>query len=243
MATMTNGPSSGSVATAPTIHDCWNKVGVRGDRSCPELAVHVHCYNCPLYSQAALRLLDDDIPLRYVADWTKHFAQPMAPLDGEMTSAVIFRVAGEWLALSTQAVLEVAESRPVHPLPHRRHGALVGLANIRGELLACVSLLQILDLGESVDAPDSRPDPQRAARPRLLVLRREGVRAACPVDEVHGVHRFQLANLTDVPTTVAKASTVSSTKVLTWRDRHVGVLDERLLFQTITRSLAWARTT
>ena len=35
------------------LNDCWNKIGVRGDGSCPELARHVHCRNCPVYSASA----------------------------------------------------------------------------------------------------------------------------------------------------------------------------------------------
>ncbi len=30
--------------------DCWNRIGVSGDRSCPELATVVHCHNCPVFS-------------------------------------------------------------------------------------------------------------------------------------------------------------------------------------------------
>jgi len=35
---------------------CWRRIGVSGDRSCPELAQHVHCRNCPVYAGAAQRL-------------------------------------------------------------------------------------------------------------------------------------------------------------------------------------------
>ena len=32
---------------------CWRRIGVAGDRTCPELAQHVHCRNCPVYAGAA----------------------------------------------------------------------------------------------------------------------------------------------------------------------------------------------
>ena len=35
------------------VNDCWNRIGVRGDRSCPELKQYVHCRNCPVYSAGA----------------------------------------------------------------------------------------------------------------------------------------------------------------------------------------------
>ena len=33
------------------LDDCWNRIGVRGDRSCPELARVIHCHNCPVFSR------------------------------------------------------------------------------------------------------------------------------------------------------------------------------------------------
>ena len=46
--------------TLPT--DCWNRIGVRGDASCPELADCAHCRHCATYSASAARLL-------YVTSW------------------------------------------------------------------------------------------------------------------------------------------------------------------------------
>ncbi|MCW1245836.1 chemotaxis protein CheW, partial [Pseudomonas sp. SAICEU22] len=43
---------------AHAIDDCWNRIGVHGDKSCPLLAEHIHCRNCSVYSAAATRLLD-----------------------------------------------------------------------------------------------------------------------------------------------------------------------------------------
>ena len=40
------------------IDDCWNRIGIHGDKSCPLLAEHIHCRNCSVYSAAATRLLD-----------------------------------------------------------------------------------------------------------------------------------------------------------------------------------------
>ena len=35
-----------------TVDDCWNRIGVSGDRSCPELQAHLHCRNCSVSSSA-----------------------------------------------------------------------------------------------------------------------------------------------------------------------------------------------
>ena len=52
------------------LDDCWNRIGVRGDASCPELARHVHCHNCPVHAAAALALLDREPPEGSGAAWT-----------------------------------------------------------------------------------------------------------------------------------------------------------------------------
>ncbi|HBP1772226.1 TPA: chemotaxis protein CheW, partial [Pseudomonas aeruginosa] len=35
------------------VDDCWNRIGVHGDKSCERLAEHVHCRNCEVYAAAA----------------------------------------------------------------------------------------------------------------------------------------------------------------------------------------------
>jgi chemotaxis-related protein WspD len=76
------------------------------------------------------------------------------------------------------------------------------------------------------------------AHPRLLVIRRKDLRAACPVDDVHGVHRYAPAALSSVPSTLAKAGTRYSRALLAWRDQTVGVLDEEVLFAALRRGMA-----
>ena len=84
-------------------------------------------------------------------------------------------------------------------------------------------------------------DPIEAVRmraTRLLVIRRDQVRAVCPVDEVHGIHRFHPRELKEVPATVARATSTYSKALLSWRDRSVGLLDDELLFHSVKRSVA-----
>jgi chemotaxis-related protein WspD len=111
----------------------------------------------------------------------------------------------------------------------------MGLANIRGELLICISLRHILGLEEALDpSPEKRSFVGR----RMLVIQRKGERSVCPVDEVHGIQRFSPGELAPVPATVANATATYTQAVLTWRKNSVGLLDDELLFHTINRSLA-----
>jgi len=215
------------------VDDCWNRIGVRGDGSCIELPRYIHCRNCPVHAAAAAELLNTALPEGYLDEWTSHVGRPKVTGFLDTRSVVLFRLGDEWLALSTTVVLEVASLRPVHTLPHRRHSAVLGLANVRGELLVCVSLAELLAIGPAARA---RPGKISAHR-RLLVLRHDEVRVICPVDEVHGTHRFHPAALKAVPATVARAATTYSTGVIAWETHTVGILDEQLLFYALRRSL------
>jgi chemotaxis-related protein WspD len=231
---MANRPHTARRVDRAVLDDCWNRIGVRGDGSCPELTQYVHCRNCPVYSAGAAQLLDADAPAGYFADRTAHFAKPAHAEEGETRSVVIFRVASEWLALPTSVVIEVANLLPIHSLPHRPNGVVLGLASVRGELLVCVSLRQVVGADTPTAASHERRD---TAYQRLLVIRRDTVRVVCPVDEVHGIHRFHPRELKEVPATVAKAAIAYSTAVLPWRGHSVGTLDDQLLFYTLKRSL------
>ncbi|MBU5224438.1 chemotaxis protein CheW, partial [Vibrio cholerae] len=52
----------------------------------------------------------------------------------------------EWLGIATRCLVEVAPLQPIHSLPHQRSRALLGVANVRGALVACLSLVELLGL-------------------------------------------------------------------------------------------------
>jgi len=216
-----------------TLKTCWNQIGAWGDNSCQELRRHVHCRNCPTYSQAAADLLDRDIPDDYLDARTRHFAEEVETVARGAKSVVIFRIENEWLALATALLMEICDLRPIHSLPHQRNPAVLGIVNVRGELLVCISLNALLSTAKTA-APAGQ---DRLARTRLLVASRNGERLVFPVDEVHGIHRFDPAHLGDAPATIARATSTYTRAMLQWQDKSVGVLDEELLFQSLKRTL------
>jgi chemotaxis-related protein WspD len=145
---------SGSPAD-PSATPCWHQIGVYGDGTCPQLAGFIHCRNCPVYSSAGLQLLEQALLPDYRCQWTAHFAQEKSQAAPAKRSAVVFLVGKEWLALPTQVFQEVAERRRIHSLPHRRQGVVLGLANVRGELLICISLERLLGL-QDASKPEAR---------------------------------------------------------------------------------------
>jgi chemotaxis-related protein WspD len=164
---------------------CWRRIGVAGDRSCPELARHVHCRNCPVYAGAAQHNLQRPVDPDYRDAWARELARPAPPPARTDAAALAFRVGREWLAVTMSLAVEVAQPAPVHRVPHRSRGALLGIVNVGGRLLPAVSLARLM----GVDT-DGVPPPQgRHAFARLLVLALGSHRYALPVDEVHGVLR------------------------------------------------------
>ena len=204
-----------------------------GDGSCPELKTHIHCRNCPVYAAAGARLLDRALAADYRHAWAAHFARPKAAVAAGTFSVVLFRIGAEWLSLPTPAFQEVAELRRIHSIPHRRKGTLLGLVNVRGELLLCVSLARVLG-----QAPAPSPGNGHATYERLLVTAWESQRLVFPVDEVHGVLRFEADQLREPPVTLAKSGTSYTRGVLPWQGRMVLCLDAELLFPALNQSLA-----
>jgi len=205
------------------IDDCWNRIGVHGDKQCPLLERHIHCRNCDVYAAAATRLLD-----RYalVQDDQVHEAQVSEAAAGR--SLLLFRLDEEWLALATACLAEIAPVQPVHSLPHQRSRVLQGVANVRGALVPCLSLSDLLG-GEHV------PDQPRSGRamPRMLILAATGGPVVMAVDEIDGIHRLDLA--------LAGASEEAApftAAVMQWRGRSVRVLDDQQLLSAVQRSLS-----
>ncbi len=223
----------GSRSGTATINDCWKRIGVWGDRSCKELGPVVHCRNCPVYSAAAVQLLDGELSDEHLAEWTNHFAQAKQLQERDTRSAVIFRLGVEWLALPTAVFKEVAPPRPIHSLPHRRTKVVLGVVNIRGELLICISLGELLGLESQVEKPAAK---NKVGQGRLMVISREGRHLVFPVDALHGIHRYNEADLSPAPATVSNAAATYTRGMLAWR-KSVGFLDSELLFHTLSRSL------
>lgn len=220
-----------SLARLAEVDDCWNRIGIRGDKSCEHLPAHVHCRNCPVYAGAAKRILDRLPPQSGVEAAA---AGPDGAPQARLSSLLVFRLGGEWLGLPTRALDEVAATRAILPLPHRRDPAVLGVTNVRGTLTVCVSLGRLLGLdGATADSGRERP-----ATARMLIFGGAGRAVVLPVDEVEGIHGVDLEALLPLPATVEGASLKYSRGMARRGSRSVGVLDETLLMQALERSLA-----
>ncbi|MFP6562643.1 chemotaxis protein CheW [Paraburkholderia sp. B3] len=218
------------------LDDCWNRIGTRGDNSCPRLEQYLRCLNCPVFAQAAARMLER--PADFAAAALPSAARAGgARVDDQDTLAksegsLVFRVGAEWLALPATVLQHVGEARAIHSLPHRRSAAVLGIVNVRGVLTLAVSLAALLHIEA---APESAG--ARSGRRRLLVAERGGETTAFPVDDVEGVAYFSHEALLPAPATLAQGSGRHVRGVLGWRGRSVGVLDVEALFEALTRSV------
>jgi chemotaxis-related protein WspD len=112
---------------------------------------------------------------------------------------------------------------------------LLGVANVRGALLACLSLAELLGL--DVGAVPAAAAGVRVA-PRMLVLGAPGGNLLVAVDEVDGIHGFDLELLAEAERGNSLDAAKCSRGVLQWRGRSLRLLDEAQLLQSMIRSLA-----
>lgn len=213
---------------AQAIDDCWNRIGIHGDRSCPLLIEHIHCRNCAVYSAAATRLLD-----RYALQQDDRAQASIAVESDVVTRSLLtFRLGEEWLALATRSLVEVAPLQAIHSLPHQRSRALLGVANVRGALVACLSLVELLGL----EATTSVVSGVRIM-PRMLIIAAHGGPVVVPVDEVDGIHAIDERILSAASRSGQQASAKYTRGVLQFRGRSLRWLDEEQLLSAVTRSL------
>jgi chemotaxis-related protein WspD len=212
------------------LDDCWNRIGVFGDKSCPLLANHIHCRNCSTYSAAAITLLD-----RYSTmleqDDERYQPAEAAEDAGEQRSVLIFRLGEEWLAIATRRLAEVMPMSPIHTLPHQKTGSLLGVTNVRGTLVACVGLGELLGLDNREEQSDKR------VIARMLILEAHAGPLVTPVNEVSGIQRIPLARINTSTQEDSRAISRFSAGVVQWRGQSITLLDDEQLLLAMARSL------
>ena len=147
---------------------------------------------------------------------------------------MLFRLGEEWLALATRRMAEVMPLSPIHTLPHQKAGSLLGVTNVRGTLVACLSLAELLDL-------DTQQDARRGERrviPRMLILESDSGPLVTPVDEVSGIQRIPVAHIRNAKHDDKRTISRFTAGVLQWQEQSITLLDDEQLLQTMIGSLA-----
>jgi chemotaxis-related protein WspD len=209
--------------------DCWNSIGVKGDRSCPKLRDAIHCHNCEVFANAARAFLDRPAPPGYLAEVTDSFSALDEGKPVQSISAVVFEVGDQLLAIDTKAVVEVTSPRRAHRVGHRNGRIFSGIVNIHGQLELCCSLSGLLQIdARAGDAVSSA---------RMLLIEHHGLRWAFEVGAVHGVHRFEDCQVSPVPATSQQDAASYMQSVLRFGERRAGYLDLEKTFRALENSL------
>lgn len=233
------------------IAQCWNQIGVGGDRSCVELETALHCRNCEVYAMAGRGLLEREVPLDYLNERTAALAQSQTELAQSLArqssetgtqqtafrigraadtlSAIVFRLSNECFALAMPVLQEVTNPVPIHTIPHCRSGVVLGLVTIRGEILLCASLHNLLGL----TSPPASIEPTLQ---RMIVVGRDRS-WVFPIDEVQRICRFHPSQIKPTPVVVSHATETYTQGVIDWHNEKVNYLDAELLLHALDRKL------
>lgn len=226
--------------------NCWNTIGVFGDKSCDKLQAHLHCRNCTVYQNAGWKLLDHASPTGYLEEWADRLTQPQDADLNQGIPVILFRISDEWLAIAVHPVSEVTTPRAIHTVPHRSNQILLGLTNVRGELPLCIAMHRLLQTGDEQNErslqqitglinEEGTLDPSRLGR--LLVVRLSNGLWALWVDEVVGVMRLDQQHINSVPSTLKRKTQSLLQGVYQMDNRSVGLIDEDKLAQQLVKVL------
>jgi chemotaxis-related protein WspD len=217
------------------MENCWKRIGVWGQEEprCPILEQMIHCRNCDVFTRAGRNLLERQLPNLYEHEWAQVFSEKKEEEPAGTVSVLIFRIAHQWFALLAHLLEEAITPQPLHTVPHRNRGILLGVINVHGEIQLCVSLKNLLELEEA----EEENSQERNVYKRMIVVNKDEKRWVFPVDEIHGIHRVHPQTFQNVPVTVAKAKTTFTRALFDWEDVSVALLDDELLLYKLTRSM------
>jgi chemotaxis-related protein WspD len=174
----------------PALDHCWRRIGVYGgDHSCPMLVETLHCRNCVIFADAARTLFERESEPEVAEEWQRPDAA-----EHTVRAALVFRLGQQWLGMPPALIAEVAARQPIRRLAHRTTGRLEGVVNVRGELRLCVSLGELLGLGERGEA---------TASARMVLVQDSDTRVlAFRCEEVLGLQHFAESSLQPPPDTL-----------------------------------------
>ena len=217
------------------INDCWNKIGVwsNAGKRCEKLDDVIHCYNCSVYSSAGRSLLNRELPDGYGDEWADILASEKKSKSKNLQSVVVFRLGTEWMSLPVSIINEITLLRNIYDIPHNRNKKIRGMVNIRGELVICMSLGNLL----GVDKPDDDFSGNEHSINRLITIRDANGYIVFPVSEIDGIFHYEKDELATAPDTIRNSTKNLIKGVIIVNDRNIGCIDHSALLSEISGNL------
>lgn len=205
-----------------------------GDRSCPELEVHTHCFHCPVFARAGQSLLDREPQQDYLEENSRTIAEVKSQQTAETSGAVVFRISREWLALPSKVFSGILDVRTIRSVPHKSGRIFKGIATVHGQLVPVVSVRELLGLD-----PEHLSEEEKGFRVfrRHICVDRGAGRWIFGADEVLGVTRYRRDLLLDAPATVAKAPAAMTRGLFDLGEKRVSLLSHEMFFEALNRSV------
>jgi chemotaxis-related protein WspD len=210
---------------------CFKQIGISGDSTCPKLQEFTHCRICPEFLRTGKSLFERPMPEEWREEWTGSLAEAKETEAPGAFVTVVFRIGGEWLALGASCILRIMNPRPIHTIPFRTGKVFLGLANVDGELIPCVSLPCLMGLSESEAVTEA------GVYRRMIMVAQNGERFAFTADEVLEVRRMSPEEVRETPSTVSRSGETMSSGVFLIGEKTVGLLDENKFFTSLRGSL------
>jgi chemotaxis-related protein WspD len=215
--------------TGKDIEKCWMKIGVFGSGECELLQEYSHCRHCSEYSLKSRAIFDRKIPEEFKEEWTKYFNQARKKNVDETVSLVVFKVGNEWFALKTDFFREAVAFNAIHRIPSRTNDYFIGITNIHGELVMCISMTGLLGMDH----------PENSQYKSLIVMNYENTTLALPVSEYLGVVNAAIKDFENAPISIKKNNASLTSKVFKINEKQVGMIDAEKFIELVQKKLIW----
>ena len=179
------------------------------------------------YLRDSAELFDREVDAAPLDEWTALAAAPKPRGDTPRTAALLVRAGSEWIGIPTSMVDAALPAGPVHTVPYLSGRAFLGLCNVDGELVPCVSLSELAG---------AQPGPP-PLRPRFISVVTAQGRFVLMVDEAFGTCGFDPAALTPAPDTLSRSSGRVVSAMAMMEGRLAGVACEEKLGRALLESL------
>lgn len=176
---------------------------------------------------AARLVFDREVEPETLLEWTEQTATPKPARDVRLAGTLLVRAGEEWLGLPAPIIESAIPVGPIHSVPYLSSRAFLGLINVDGELLPCISLAVLAG---------AEPDPA-PARPRIITVHVAEGRFSLLVDEAEGTCGYDPETTAPPPDTVSNAPHRLVKHMVLLEGRTAGIADESLLGRALLRSL------